>query len=112
MLKRRAAIIRSTVRMMYRDLIDGLHYGYPLCCVLRFVFDTMLGRLRRPRGLHFRPGSSPLWAWADASRSEMVECGTDGSWIACEVLHFPNRALTDLKDRRATRVKDYVLVTP
>jgi hypothetical protein len=35
---------RKRILKAINDFIAGIHYGYPLCCVLNFCIDTLLNR--------------------------------------------------------------------
>lgn len=46
--------VRRWASLILLDLGDGLRYGYPLCCVLRFSFSS--GEQARARGVAYLAG--------------------------------------------------------
>jgi hypothetical protein len=64
------------MRRFYRDIINGLHYGYPVCCVFWFALGKLLG------------------ASQQAIRRGGVDCDRDGeeySYVPCCGWKHPDR---------------------
>lgn len=64
--------MRRQIKARWKYLLLGLGYGYPICCVLRFMADPLDVPSACVRGFKYKGGEH------------------EGGWVPCCIFHQPD----------------------